>query len=93
MTPKDFPEANSTFLAPDGMPDVRPLRAFVGEGGVISCWEITDADMDIIQNTRQIWLYVMMNFQPPISLFAEMPFTPPVEFPELIEDKSDTPKS
>lgn len=85
MHPVDFPEKNITFQAPPNMPECQPLPAHIHPGGIISCWQISDEELEILVKTKQIYLCIATIVQPPVSLMVEMPFTPETEFPDTID--------
>lgn len=89
IKPVDFPEANFTFQAPDGMPDCGTMRAFVHNGGIVHCWEFSEKDIEILQNTKRVWVSLISTSQPPMSLSVEMPFVPVMDLPEVIGDDTD----
>lgn len=64
--PSNFPGANLTFKAPEGRDDVQDLHTFSNGVCVVSCWDLTDAEIEQIVRTRQVWLSVMCgpNFFP-----------------------------
>lgn len=63
-----------------------------GDGHYISCWELSDAELETLKRTKRIWLWVWSGprrAQPPVSLAVENPFEeepeperPPVDPPE-----------
>jgi hypothetical protein len=70
--PVDFPQANLTLNAPDGRHEtVQPLRAFHYSGQYISCWELTDAELEEVVRTRRVFINVLGgNSQPPIYVWV-----------------------
>lgn len=83
MTPKDFPEKNMTFVA-EGCLD---LPAYKGDGVIVTAWELTEEELDILTRTRTVYLMVVGQGTPPVSLMAEYPFKDKSEYPDLIEEK------
>jgi hypothetical protein len=57
MKPVPFPGQNTVFG--ESQPEYQPLPALkmpTADGEVITCWEVTDDDLEIIQKTRRIYL-------------------------------------
>jgi hypothetical protein len=81
MTPKTFPEQNMKFVHED----CADLPAFVGAGQVISAWEITDEELEVLQRTKTVYLSVWGQGTPPVALYAQYPFTDQSEYPEILE--------
>jgi hypothetical protein len=94
MYPINFPEANFQFvLAPAAQEQAGEfhdsrLYGHVTANEVISCWELTDEDIQRIKDTRQIWLRIVGG-QPPVELTAQSPFYVPETFEGNIEENSD----
>ncbi len=82
----DFPEANFTFTKPENMTDDEcgSLRVWRGETepneqgnsfpNIISCWELSDDDVANILRDRKIYLRIVSNGMPPVSIQTETPF-------------------
>lgn len=83
MIPIDFPERNLTLTA-EGCKD---LPCWHGPNQFISCWELTDEDLDILMRTKKLYLSVLGSGHPPVDIVAAFPFVDNSEFPELIEEK------
>lgn len=76
-----FPECNKVLTAPRGQeeevfdlpvcqtayPDEQPC--------VISCWELSDEDIDNLIQTRQLWLSSYGHTHPPLVPLSKSPFT------------------
>lgn len=71
MNPIKFEEQNVTYIA-EGCKD---LPAYKGENQIISCWQLTEQDLETIKETGVIWFSVAGQSQPPIWLGTEKPFT------------------
>ena len=93
MKPIDFPEATVTFTAAPGEEDrvgqlkVCRTRDHAGVPVSISCFELEDGDLEIIESTGQIWLWVTgLGAHPPVAMSAASPFKaePPADV--AIED-------
>lgn len=70
MKPIKFEESNVTYVA-EGCND---LPAYKGETQIISCWQLTEQDLETIKETGVIWFSVAGQSQPPIWLGTEKPF-------------------
>lgn len=86
MTPICFPQQNVVFTKPEGWTDdqcgqlsVHVAKADLGNGVVvqsnISCWEPSEEELQEIIRTRRVWISVISNGQPPISVMGITPFT------------------
>lgn len=81
MKPVDFDEANFTFTRPSSMTDAEcsSLRVFRGsypDGRPvsISCFAVSDADLEAIIKTRRVWLHVVGDGHPLVSLDTAHPW-------------------
>lgn len=55
MTPIQFPQI-TTIFAKD-QPEYQPLPAHVSADGIVtSCWELSDAEIETLSQTKRIWL-------------------------------------
>lgn len=72
MKPKEFPEKNNTFTLPGGE---NPLPVFQDANQILSCWELDQKEKLGALFFGNIWLSVMTQQQPPVSLTAFPPFT------------------
>ncbi len=70
MTPIPFAEANTTLLAPPGMPDCEDLPCYRGEGMVVSLWQLTWRERFIALLFGVVWLRVNGDTQPPLAIDA-----------------------
>lgn len=52
--PVDFPESNIEFKG--GAENVADLRAFKNRACVVTCWELSDAEIEILIHTRKIYV-------------------------------------
>ena len=75
MRPVKFPESNSSLARPEGMTkeECALLPTYQGQGKMISCWKLTDEDLKILFETKQVWLHVWGGFHPPTYVGAEKP--------------------
>lgn len=81
MIPIEFKEANFTFVKPANMTDEQcmslPVYKGVDSAGfpiIISCWQLNKEDLEEIQRTGCVYLMIVSNSQPPVSLHIETPF-------------------
>lgn len=80
MTPIDFRFSNHTFQKPEGWTDEQctPLPVHIHENnefpGIISCWKLSEEDLQRINETGVVWLNVVGRTMPPVLLFTENPF-------------------
>lgn len=74
MKPAKFKEANTVFA--EHQPEYQPLPAFRDEEGeVISCWELSDAEVAKIAKTKMLWLR-QLTFNSPLQ-----PILPTLDYP------------
>ena len=85
-----FDEENMVLFAPDNSlskelaDNCEPLPVWRGEidavdlkvsvRGFISCWKMTKEELEEIQKTGRIWLYIYGDQHPPVGLGANSPF-------------------
>lgn len=76
MKPVEFSEQNKVYTKPEGWTDeeCEPLPVFQGEGQIISCWELSDEDIEKLKTTKRIWLHVWSINQPPVLVSPDYPF-------------------
>lgn len=79
--PIKFPEANHIFGKPKDMTDEQcsSLHTFVGTSSdnfplIISKWQLSEKEIEILNTTGCIYLTVIGKNQPPISITSEYPF-------------------
>lgn len=80
MKPIEFPGANVTFAK--DQPEYQPLPAMVlkdNEGSVITCWELTDEEIETISKTKKLYLK-QLTFRHPLQ-----PILPTVDLSDGIE--------
>lgn len=85
MIPKHFPEENRILGAEQ--PEYQPLPAFVDKTGVVAtCWELSDEDLKLITEKREIWLLVYTFGKPlqPVAVLAKKPITTDLINPEQL---------
>lgn len=94
ILPIDFPEANYKYVLNNadqqkaGEFHDSTLPVFRNGEETISCWDVTDEDLEMIKNTRQIWLRIVGPHQPPCQVTADSPFHTAAEFDTTIEETS-----
>lgn len=79
MRPVKFEEANVVMKAPPGEEEnVFDMPAFRDKGNIVSCWELTDEEVEEIVKTKRIYA-LMKGIQPPMLLQIDTPFVQPCE--------------
>ena len=69
MRPVDFPEANCTFTAPEGMEDeVYPLRAWADGQQVIELWRPSWRERISILVFGRVWLSLLATHPQPAAV-------------------------
>lgn len=81
MLPTSFEESNFTFTKPSSMTDEEcaDLPVFKGHDAdgypvIISCWKFSKEDLEEIERSGCIYLQIIGNGMPPVSLYTENPF-------------------
>jgi hypothetical protein len=78
MIPTAFDEENGVLDAPQGMSNCEPLSVWRGEQDdtpmVISCWKLTVEELEEINKTGKVWLWVRGQSMPPVALQTTHPF-------------------
>lgn len=78
MRPVEFPESNKTLLKPESMTDEEcsSLPIYTDGLNCVSCWEITEEEVEVLKSTKKIWLTILSGkSQPPVCLQVESPFS------------------
>ena len=82
MNPIDFPESNMLATKPESMTDEQCVAMNVlhgqfpdGSDVFISCWEMSDEELEQIKKTKKIWVWQYGDHIQPIALDASE--TPP----------------
>lgn len=78
MIPASFTESNNFVRAPEGMEeDCEPLSVMQGQVNnypvVMSCWKLTQEELNEINKTGRVWLLVMGETMPPVKLLGIKP--------------------
>lgn len=76
MRPKEFKQQNAVFGA--GQKEYQPLPAYLsGDGQVVSCWELSEKEIERVKETGCVWLSVLTFREPlqPVCITTEYPFT------------------
>ncbi len=81
MHPKEFKESNFRFTKPAGTTDdqVKPLPVHRGtttdnKPVIVSCWELSDEELEELARTKKLWLLIYGNGMSPVSIQTESPF-------------------
>lgn len=81
MNPINFEQSNRTYVKPESMTDEQcgSLSVFVGVDTdqfpfILSKWELSDEELDQINETKAVWLNVVSTEMPPVALFVQNPF-------------------
>lgn len=98
MHPINFPESNKTLKANPAekeindvpVQDLHVLTTCDITGGpvtgVVSCWQITDEDLEQLKETRCVWLHVHAGqSSPPVLVSIDKPFYFPGEPDPILE--------
>ena len=70
MTPIDFDESNFTYTAPLNMDNCDDLKVYKDDSQIISCWEMTPEEKISALFYGRVWLYIIGQAMPPVSLVA-----------------------
>lgn len=74
MNPVNFKFQNGVLSPPKGMEEeVVPLPIFHDGEWTVSCWEVTDAEIEEISKTKRVWLAVQGKTHPPLSIMGLSP--------------------
>jgi len=81
MVPCSFAESNDFLSKPNGMSDeecapLSILRVVTQNGApmVVSCWKMTQEELDEVKKTGRVWLAIYGLSMPPAALYGEKPF-------------------
>ena len=72
--PIPFPESNKTYKAPEGHPEVLDLPTYQGGGLILSKWKLTKPEIEEVMRTGVVWIWVMGQGMPPVSISVGDPF-------------------
>lgn len=72
LKPVDFAEKNGTFTSPGCLPLPACICIENDLPTVITCWELTDEQLETLKDTRRVWLAVIGG-QPPVYLTTLCP--------------------
>ncbi len=86
MVPASFDQDNKVLDKPPDMDDCTALSVFQGvdvdqRPVVISCWKVTQAELNEILRTGRVWLVVYGMGMPPVALMGTSPW-PDIEVKE-----------
>ena len=76
-SPVEFPERNFIWRgwpADGDRPEVADLPAYRSEAQTISCWELSDEEVEEIVRTRRVWIGVLGSGHPPVYATGTSPF-------------------
>lgn len=81
MNPIGFKQSNSVFLAPPGKEkEVDQLPVFIDNKQIVSCWKLSENDIERLKDDPRIWLGVLGQGHPAVWLDTRNPFqTQPVK--------------
>lgn len=81
MIPTSFDESNGYLDRPPDMTDDEcgPLSVFRDSQYVISCWKLTVEELETLTRTGRVWLWIVGQSMPPVSLTVDSPFTKKTE--------------
>lgn len=94
MDPIPFKQANVTLRAPNSMPDCMELPTYSSQAAgrapedgafYLSKWKLTTAELAVLNETGELWLFVWGASHPPVALSTANPFHPSTEQPEQPE--------
>lgn len=76
MKAVNFPQANLILNPPSGQEkNINPLYTHHFNGGFVSCWEITEEELEKIKaGERRVWLWVLGQSHPPVLVTSADPF-------------------
>lgn len=63
--PVGFEGSNKTYYAPKGMENCGDLQCFVTPTETISCWRLTDDELEQVNKTGVVWLSISGHPTPP----------------------------
>ena len=68
--PVDFEGSNDLMLAPKSMPpeECGDLPIFNANNQIISCFRLTDEELEIVKKTGCVWLSVFGQKMPPVMI-------------------------
>lgn len=71
MRPREFPQANTTLIAPPGSKNIGELPVYAYRGGRISCWRFTWRDLWQAILYRRLWIHVLGSNHPPFGISTQ----------------------
>ena len=93
MVPSGFQEANTVLNPPYGvdLDDCEAINVFQGRSQdgiqvVISCWKITQKELEELKKTGRVWLWVWGRPMPPVALGTDHPFFLPESEPDRVDN-------
>lgn len=82
----DFPQANFTFSAPEGMEATcsnLPVFRDRAAHQAVSKWELSPAEIEEINRTGHVWLFVLGDEHPVVYVTGGYPFVTPDDIQQL----------
>jgi hypothetical protein len=80
MVPTSFDESNRVLSRPPSMSEdeCEPLSVFINPNPalVISCWKLTKEELEEINRTGRVWLWIYGPTMQPALLTVKSPFVP-----------------
>ena len=68
----DFEGTNFIFQAPSGMDNCIDLPVMMMKDRHVSCFKLTDEELEIVKETGVIWLSIHAPLMPPVALHAKL---------------------
>lgn len=78
--PVPFDAANKQYTAPG----CEPLPAHYDGTHVVTCWSLTDRQIEELVETKRLWMGVMGSAPQPVWLTTDYPFTDQSAWPDLL---------
>lgn len=63
-----FEGANKIFRAPPDDPECTDLETFQHDAGIVSCWRLTEEELEEVNKTGVVWLQVFGKGTPPVCV-------------------------
>lgn len=79
MVPSSFPESNDVAYknieSEEDIQALSVLRAFSKNGDLvtISCWKVTEQELEEINRTKRVWVIILGKKVPPITIEGQRP--------------------
>lgn len=66
-----FEGANDRLLAPKGDEGCRDLEIMRSDHGVVSCWRLTKEELERVNETGVVWLWIAGKTHPPVYVAGD----------------------